>query len=119
MENYYNNANQDQIANENLENMYPEVYMQIHPFVVNAADDMRRSGRPITREMLDSAVDNIIRMSGMWDEDGELDEAVYDDQAVGRPGRPGRRPFRRRRPMHHNRNTLRDIARILLLRQFF
>ena len=78
--------------------------------IVNrVADDIRRGGFIVTNDLLDSSVDNIIKMSGMWDEDGDLDRMQTQQF--------GRRPYRRGKRGFHNRNTLRDLTRILLIRE--
>lgn len=94
-----------------LENMYPEVYNDLFPLVAQAADEIASSGQTPTENMINSYVDNMIMMSGMWDEDEPI-EAMPVQAGFGS------QPFRReRRRRHHNRNSLRDILRILLLRE--
>lgn len=96
-----------------VEPLFPEVYKELYPFVVDAANIFIRSGRTLTRETLKITVDEIIKQTGLWDEDEDMGmdmdvntSAVYTNQ----------RRFMRR---HHNRNTLRDVLEILLLREFF
>ena len=119
MNNHYNTY-----ANQNMENMYPEIYKHIYPIITATADDIRRNGHRITHEMLGNSVDHIIKLSGMWDEDGAIDEPLYDDalpvSGRGHGGRNFHRGVRvRGRRGPHNRNTLRDLVNILLLRELF
>ena len=107
MDRYNNNQG---LTAETLADMFPEVYNRLHPLVASAADEMRRDRRPLTSNMLDDAVDDVVRRSGMWDEDDPAE--AYPVQAGF-----GRRPIGRIGRGHHNRNTLRDIARILFLRE--
>ena len=101
---------------EQLSNLYPEIYYDLNPLVVQAAEDIMASGITLTAEMLDTVVDNIIKNSGMWYEDDDDDGDIEIMPVQFRYGRP---PYRRRRRRYHNRNTLRDIIRILLLQQLF
>ena len=112
--NNYNNTylNQSQMTNESLENMYPEIYRHIHPMLVKAADDIRQGGYPLSDTVINTSVDNVIKMSGLWHEDDDLDPGY--DAAIPVSAGFGRRRFRRG---FHNRNTLRDLGRILLLRE--
>ena len=101
---YYQTHNAQTPADE-LEGLYPDVYQELYPFIMDAANNlMQRSGTP-TAEMVSGAVDNIIKSSGLWDEDSDLPVQAMQF-------------YRRPRRRHHNRNTLRDITRILLLREF-
>ena len=96
-----------------LENMYPDIYKEIYPIVAQAVDEMIRRGFTPTPDIISSITDQIIKQSGMWDEDDDMDpnETVPVQFGFGRP------PMRRGRRRHHNRNTLRDVVRILLLRE--
>lgn len=107
---YHSQANQ---------NMYPEVYHDVYPLVAEAVNQLTAAGVTPTPEMLNSIVDNIIRNSGMWYEDEE--ENPYDQNMDAIPVQMGfgRMPYQRRRRRYHNRNTLRDIIRILLLNELF
>jgi len=126
MNNNYFPQNVGRSTPEQMYQMYPEVYRTLDPIVKSAADDIVVNGYIVTDELVASYVNSIIWESGMWDEDGG-DAAVPAQMSFNRPGynnpdpdsgfRPShRRPHRpSRRPPHHNRNTLRDLARILLL----
>ena len=124
MINYYSTyTNQNQVSRENLEAMYPEVFRQINPIAIRIAGDIRRSGNQLTEEMLDNYVDRAIQLSGMWDEDDGFDP-IYSDSTSDSSVRPvmarhmSQRRSRSRRG-HHNRNTLRDVTRLLILRELF
>lgn len=97
------------------DNLYPEIYNNLYPMVVEAAQDFRRRGFHPTSQMIDETVDNIIRNSGMWDEDEDDMVETFADAV------PVQFSFDRRMPRRrfHNRHTLRDLARILLLRELF
>lgn len=101
---------------DQMSNLYPEIFHDINPLVVQAADEMISSGITLTPELLDAVVDNIIKNSGMWFEDDEDDRGIEVVPVQFGFGRP---PYRRRRRRYHNRNTLRDLVRILLLQQLF
>lgn len=107
--NYYF-MNPPQNFKSEMEKMYPDIYITIYPLVIRAAEDMMNSGMPFTESRLNSVIDNVIRSSGMWDEDD-------DRQPMGVV--PASAPFIRRGRGHHNRNTMRDLVRILLLRELF
>ena len=99
---------------DELDNLYPEIYRELYPLVADAVDKMIAGGYNPTPDAIGTIVDNIIKNSGMWDEDEDIDQNI---QAMPVQFGFGRQPFRRRRRRHHNRNTLRDIIRILLLRE--
>lgn len=106
------------MASAQMDNMYPEIYQELYPMVAQAVDDMMRRGYTPTPDMIASIVDQIIKRSGMWDEDDDMDDSMEAIPAqLGFGGQSFRRGRGRRR--HHNRNTLRDIVRILLLRELF
>lgn len=98
-----------------LENEYPEIYYEIYPLISEAAGKIVSSGYAPTNEMIGSMVDSIIKSSGMWyeDDDDDMEEAIPVQFGFGSS------PYRRSRRRHHSRNTLRDIVRILLLRELF
>lgn len=104
-----------------MDDMYPEIYHELNPLVVEAADQIIAAGIELTPDITSWVVDNIIRNSGMWYEDEDEDGSRFDQnlEAIPVQARFGGMPFRRRRRRHHNRNTLRDIIRILLLNELF
>jgi len=109
--NYTTQPSPAPISPDQLRGMYPEIYQIIYPIVVQAVDEMIRRGSRPTQESISAMVDNIIKNSGMWDEDEDMMEMEAIPVQMGF----GRRRGRRGRRGHHNRNTLRDITGILLL----
>lgn len=102
-----------------LDNLYPEIYREIYPLVADAVDKMIAGGYNPTPDAVSAIVDNIIKNSGLWYEDEDDSRFDADAEVVPAQFGFGRMPFRRRRRRHHNRDTLRDIIRILLLRELF
>lgn len=107
-------GDQFQATSGQLNNLYPEIYNDIYPLVVQTANEIISNRYILSDDTMNTLVDNIIKMSGMWDEDEET--AYSFDEAAPVQFGFGRQPFRggRRR---HNRFTLRDLIRILLLRE--
>ena len=101
----YNYTNQP-----NLEDLYPEIYINLHPHVLESINEMRQKGWGPTRDRINFMVDDVVMRSGMWDED-EMDDPPLD------PPHSGHHSHRRRRRGYHNRNTLRDLSRILILKE--
>lgn len=119
-----------------LEELYPEIYQELYPFIIDGINELRRRGEGITPESINRMVDDIIIRSGLWDEDEAALSNNFDDQfneaefVMARPGanRPNNRPPNRpnNRPNHrpgcprrgcHNRNSLRDLIKILTIRE--
>ena len=110
----------DPAMQEQMSSLYPEIYHDINPLIIQAADQISSSGTMPSPEMIDAVVDNIIKNSGMWFEDDDDDDGFDRNiEVVPVQFGFGRSPYRRRRRRYHNRNTLRDIVRILLLQQLF
>lgn len=101
------------------ENLYPEIYREVYPLVADAADKLIAEGYYPTPGAIGTIVDNIIKNSGLWYEDEDHNRFDMEPEVVPVQFGFGRMPFRRRRRRHHNRDTLRDIIRILLLRELF
>jgi len=159
----------------NAESFFPEIYKEIHPLAVEAAHEFVKKGLSLTAEVISTIVNNIIKKSGMWDEDGEVNASPvpspqgvasassYNALGVSSASSPaplgvaaipfpvnfdapasshnlsGITPaplsaplnvsplssgvaaesyyYPRRRHYHHSRNSLRDLARILFLRE--
>lgn len=102
------------MSEDQMENEYPEIYYDVYPMVADAANRLIASGYRPTTEMINALVDTIIKNSGLWyedDDDDMMPEAIPVQSGFGR------NPFHSRRRRHHNRNTIRDIIRILLLRE--
>lgn len=104
---------------DELDNLYPEIYREVYPLVVDAVNKMIAGGYNPTPDDISAIVDNIIKNSGLWYEDEDTERFDMDPEVVPVQFGFGRMPFRRRRRRHHNRDTLRDIIRILLLRELF
>ncbi len=103
-------------SSESMENEYPEIYHEIYPMITDAVERLNASGYQPTPDIINSTVDAIIKNSGMWYEDD--DNETVAEAAPVQFGFGGN-PYQRRRRRHHNRNSLRDIVRILLLRELF
>lgn len=104
---------------DNLESLYPSIYHELYPVVADAADKMINAGYAPTPDTISALVDNVIKNSGLWYEDDDEDGFEMNQEAIPVQTGFGQRPYSRRRRRHHNRNTLRDIVRILLLRELF
>lgn len=104
------------MISDELEGLYPEIYREVYPLVVDAVSKMMADGYTPTPDTISAIVDNIIRNSGLWYEDEDDDRLGMNSEMAVQFGF-GRMPFQRRRRRHHNRDTLRDIIRILLLRE--
>lgn len=99
-----------------MENEYPEIYHELYPMITDAVEKMMAAGYEPTSETINSMVDTIIKNSGMWYEDDDDDTMT---EAIPVQVGFNNNPYRRRRRRHHNRGSLRDIVRILLLRELF
>ena len=104
---------------ENMESLYPEIYQELYPAVLSAVNSLLQAGYTLTPELISSVVDNIIRNSGLWYEDEDNEYSDMESETIPTQVGFGRSPYRRNRRKHHNRNSLRDIIRILLLRELF
>ncbi len=103
------------VPNNEMIALYPEIYKEIYPLVAAIAQKMAEEGFMPTEENIGNIVDNIIKNSGLWfeDEDGAPEDiAVMPVQYSF-----GKRPYRRHRRGYHNRNTLRDIVKIILFNE--
>jgi len=103
-------------SNRNLEEMYPDVYTELIPLIQSMMDRFP-DNMPMNEHMLNTMVEEIVDRLGPDAE--ETDEMLTDDMGLSAsvmaiPGFNNRR--RRRSRRHHNRDTLRDLTRILLLR---
>ena len=91
---------------DDLERMYPEVYRVVYPMVCFACDNIRT---PVTEEMLDMMTDDIYDRV-------EADGRINVDISVEVRNNEEVQENRQRRPRRRNR-FLRDLIRILLLRE--
>jgi len=101
---------------DELESMYPEIYWDVYPLVAEVADKMAAANYKPNPNTMNMIVDNIIKNGGLWYEDDDEDQFGGSEVIPVQLGFGGA-PFRRRRRGYHNRNTLRDLIRILLLRE--
>ena len=91
---------------EDLERMYPETYRVIYPMVCSACDNVRA---PVTEEMIDMMTDDIY---DRVENDGRINVEV----SVEVRNENNSSENRQRMPRRRNR-FLRDLIRILLLRE--
>lgn len=101
---------------DELDNLYPEIYWEVYPLVSEVADKMIAANYRPNPNTMGIIVDNIIKNGGLWYEDDD-DDQFSSPEAIPVQFGFGGLPFMRRRRRYHNRNTLRDIIRILLLRE--
>lgn len=94
-------------SDDDLERMYPETYRVVYPMVCFACDNMRM---PVTEEMVDMMTDDIY---DRVESDGRINVEVSVEV---RSGESSSEETRQRRPRRRNR-FLRDLIRILLLRE--
>lgn len=92
---------------DNLERMYPEVYRVVYPMVCFACDNIRTP--VVTEEMVDMMTDDIYDRV-------EADGRINVDISVEVRNNEEMQGSRQRRPRRRNR-FLRDLIRILLLRE--
>ena len=91
---------------DDLERMYPETYRVVYPMVCSACDNIRT---PVTEEMVDMMTDDIYDRV-------EADGRIKIDISVEVRNNEETPENRQRRPRRRNR-FLRDLIRILLLRE--
>lgn len=106
-------SNMDTCSDDDLERMYPETYRIIYPMVCFACDNIRR---PVTEEMVDMMTDDIydrVEADGRINIDISIE--VRNEQSNSEEIQENRQ---QRRPRRRNR-FLRDLIRILLLRELF
>lgn len=89
------------------ENMYPDVYKMMYPHVVNIMQEMetKYGNINITQDFLDNMCDELVRRSGLDDNDPMMDSV------------PTIAHFHRSH--HRGGGLLSDLARILFLREIF
>ena len=91
---------------DDLERMYPETYRVVYPMVCSTCDNIRT---PVTEEMVDMMTDDIYDRV-------EADGRIKIDISVEVRNDDETSENRQRRPRRRNR-FLRDLIRILLLRE--
>lgn len=101
--------NMDTVSDD-LERMYPETYRIIYPMVCVSCDNIRT---PVTEEMVDMMTDDIYDRA-------EADRRISIDLSIevrnDESNNDSLQENRQRRPRRRNR-FLRDLIRILLLRE--
>lgn len=95
---------------DDLERMYPEVYRVVYPMVCFACDNIRT---PVTEEMVDMMTDDIY---DRVEADGRINIDISVEVRNEQSNNEDRQENRQRRPRRRNR-FLRDLIRILLLRE--
>ncbi|MFR5683564.1 MAG: hypothetical protein ACLUD1_05805 [Clostridia bacterium] len=95
---------------DDLERMYPEVYRVVYPMVCVACDNIRT---PVTEEMIDMMTDDIY---DRVEADGRINVDISVEVRNAGSGNEEIQENRQRRPRRRNR-FLRDLIRILLLRE--
>lgn len=103
----YQNMNS---CSDDLERMYPETYRIIYPMVCFACDNIRT---PVTEEMVDTMTDDIY---DRVEADGKINIDISVEVRDDKSNRNEAQENRQRRPRRRNR-FLRDLIRILLLRE--
>lgn len=97
-------------CSDDLERMYPEVYRVVYPMVCFACDNIRT---PVTEEMVDMMTDDIY---DRVEADGRINIDVSVEVRSSQSDDEELKETRQRRPRRRNR-FLRDLIRILLLRE--
>lgn len=109
------NTNMNQFC-DSLERMYPDTYRVIYPMVVSACNNVTM---PVTEDMLDVMTDDIYDRAEMDDRinvDINITIENRQDSNASQDVSESRQQGGRRRPRRRNR-FLRDLIRILLLRE--
>ena len=101
-------------SNDDLERLYPDTYRVIYPMVTSACS-MINVNTPITEDMVDRMTDDIYDRA---ESDGRLmlESNVEVAKVESENSRQISEEVRQMRPRRRNR-TLRDLIRILLLRE--
>lgn len=95
---------------DDIERMYPEVYRVVYPMVCFACDNIRT---PVTEEMVDMMTDDIY---DRVEADGRINIDISVEVRNNPSNNEDVQENRQRRPRRRNR-FLRDLIRILLLRE--
>ena len=75
----------DNLSNEDLSRMYPDLYKKLKPYIDDTANKVRN--RELDQNMIQSIIDDILTRSGVSDEMYEPDQSMetFDTIAVQRP----------------------------------
>lgn len=102
-----NNCNNSGMMNNSMESMYPEIYRVIQPMVIKACDSLRYTNMGntfITVNILDDLTDNIYR-------------SVENEERSSEENADNQRSSENDDNTRQRRNLLRDLIRILLIRE--
>lgn len=112
---FYNMPNQDMYSSsEDIERLYPEVYRVVYPMVCSACDRIQFPNNPVSEDMIVRMTDDIY---DRVEADGRINIEVNVTTEVRESNdRQISNETRQRRPRNR---FLRDLIRILLLRELF
>ena len=103
--------NMDTCSDEDLERMYPETYRVIYPMVCFACDNIRT---PVTEETVDMMTDDIY---DRVEADGRINIDISVEVRNSQSNSEGIQENRQQRMPRRRNRFLRDLIRILLLRE--
>ena len=121
LDGYRNNTygcmtNQDiDSSSDDIEQMYPEVYRVVYPMVCSACDRIQFATTPLTEEMVSRMTDDIY---DRVESDGRINIEVNVTTEV-RESEDRQTPTETRQRRRPRNRFLRDLIRILLLRELF
>lgn len=112
---FYNMPNQDMYSSsEDIERLYPEVYRVVYPMVCSACDRIQFPNNPVSEDMIVRMTDDIY---DRVEADGRINiEVNVTTEVRENNDRQISNETRQRRPRNR---FLRDLIRILLLRELF
>lgn len=112
---FYNMPNQDMYSSsEDIERLYPDVYRVVYPMVCSACDRIQFPNNPVNEEMIARMTDDIydrVEADGRINIEVNVTTEVRESDATQISNET-----RQRRPRNR---FLRDLIRILLLRELF
>jgi hypothetical protein len=105
-------TNSQDMSCEDIEQLYPEVYRVVYPMVCSSCDRMQFPNAPVTNEMITRMTDDIY---DRVEADGRINvEVTVEVREI--ENKHSSSETRQRRPRNR---FLRDLIRILLLRELF
>ena len=112
---FYNMPNQDMYSSsEDIERLYPEVYRVVYPMVCSACDRIQFPNNPVSEDMIIRMTDDIY---DRVEADGRINiEVNVTTEVRESDNKQISNETRQRRPRNR---FLRDLIRILLLRELF
>lgn len=111
-----NTMNTQDMSYEDIEQLYPEVYRVVYPMVCSSCDRIQFPNAPVTDEMVTHMTDDIydrVEADGRINIEVNVTTEVRDSSSSSDSSVETRQ---RRRPRNR---FLRDLIRILLLRELF